>query len=69
MADESQAQVVVLNATIYPWQRSALMRRQRELGVVSLSEALRFVLGEALERPASDDGAVAPAAEQVEAGR
>lgn len=50
---ENEQQVVVLNATIYPWQREALVRRQREMGVYSLSEALRQVLSEVLERPAA----------------
>lgn len=48
--EETQA-VVVINATIYPWQKQALQQRQSELGVRSLSEALRLVLNEALPRP------------------
>lgn len=45
---ENDPQVVVINATIYPWQREELVRRQRELGLFSLSETLRSVLNEAL---------------------
>lgn len=45
---ENEPQVVVINATIYPWQREALLKRQRELGLFSLSETLRYVLNEAL---------------------
>jgi hypothetical protein len=49
---EEQA-VVVINATIYNWQKDALRERQEKLGVFSLSEALRNVLSEALPRPAA----------------
>lgn len=45
---ESDPQLVVINATIYPWQREELVKRQRELGLVSLSETLRSVLNKAL---------------------
>lgn len=45
---ENDPQVVVINATIYPWQREELVKRQRELGLFSLSETLRSVLNEAL---------------------
>ena len=37
---EEQA-VVVINATIYNWQKDVLRERQETLGVFSLSEALR----------------------------
>lgn len=47
---EEQA-VVVINATIYNWQKEELRKRQEVLGVFSLSEALRNVLNEALPRP------------------
>jgi hypothetical protein len=49
---EEQA-VVVINATIYNWQKEELRKRQEMLGVFSLSEALRNVLSEALPRPAA----------------
>lgn len=49
---EEQA-VVVINATIYNWQKEELRKRQETLGVFSLSEALRNVLSEALPRPAA----------------
>ena len=45
---ESDPQLVVINTTIYPWQREELVKRQRELGLVSLSETLRSVLNKAL---------------------
>lgn len=48
---ENDPQVVVINATIFPWQREALVRRQRELGLLSLSETLRSLLSEVLPRP------------------
>jgi hypothetical protein len=51
---EEQA-VVVINATIYNWQKEALRERQEKLGVFSLSEALRNVLSEALSRPAAPE--------------
>lgn len=44
--------IVVINATIYNWQKEELRKRQESLGVFSLSEALRNVLSEALPRPA-----------------
>jgi len=47
---EEQA-VVVINATIYHWQKEELRKRQEAIGVYSLSEALRNVLSEALPRP------------------
>lgn len=40
--------VVAISATIYPWQREALERYQKRIGVFSLSEALRAVLSQAL---------------------
>lgn len=43
--------VVVINATIYNWQKDELRKRQETLGVFSLSEALRNVLSEVLTRP------------------
>ena len=49
MSDELA--VVVINATIYNWQKEALRQHQEVLGVFSLSEALRNVLSEALPRP------------------
>lgn len=57
MADKSLPQVVPISATIYPWQREALEGIRRKNNMLSLSEALRFVLGSALERPACADGA------------
>lgn len=51
---EEQA-VVVINATIYNWQKEELRKRQEKLGVFSLSEALRNVLNEALPRPAAPE--------------
>lgn len=48
---ENEPQVVVMNATIFPWQREALVKRQRDLGLLTLSETLRYVLSEALPRP------------------
>lgn len=50
---EEQA-VVVINATIYNWQKEELRKRQETLGVFSLSEALRNVLNEALPRPQAE---------------
>jgi hypothetical protein len=50
--NEEQA-VVVINATIYNWQKEELRKRQEALGVFSLSEALRNALSEVLPRPAA----------------
>lgn len=49
MTDEPT--VVAISATIYPWQREALERYQKKIGVFSLSEALRAVLSQALPHP------------------
>jgi hypothetical protein len=48
--------VVVINATIYNWQKDALRQKQEALGVYSLSEALRSVLSEIFARPDITDG-------------
>ena len=50
---EEQA-VVVINATIYNWQKEELRKRQETLGVFSLSEALRNALSEVLTRPTAE---------------
>lgn len=44
-------QVVIINATIYPWQREALEQFREDIGVRSLSEALRAVISRTLPRP------------------
>jgi hypothetical protein len=51
MTDELTIAVVPISATIYSWQREALERYQKTIGVFSLSEALRAVLSQALPRP------------------
>jgi len=48
---QDEPQVVVINATVYPWQRQALETYQQRIGVRTLSEALRSVLSQVLPKP------------------
>lgn len=48
-----ESAVVVINATIYPWQKQALLQKQREWCLLSLSETLRSILTSVLPHPSN----------------